>query len=54
MTTEEEIIVNEDINEFSLVDPSLQEFKTWDSLDLKSDILRGVYAYGFDRPSAVQ
>jgi translation initiation factor 4A len=49
MTTEEEIIVNEDINE-----SSLQDFKTWDSLELNSDILRGVYAYGFDNPSPIQ
>jgi len=49
MTTQEEIIVNEDINE-----SSLQDFKTWDSLELNSDILRGVYAYGFDNPSPIQ
>ena len=49
MKTEEEIIVNEDINE-----SSLQDFKTWDSLELNSDILRGVYAYGFDNPSPIQ
>jgi ATP-dependent RNA helicase len=27
---------------------------SFDSLGLKDDLLRGVYAYGFERPSAVQ
>eukprot|EP01066_Platyproteum_vivax_P014646 Platyproteum_vivax@DN6555_c0_g2_i1.p1 len=27
---------------------------TFDSMGLKEDLLRGVYAYGFERPSAVQ
>ena len=27
---------------------------TFDSLDLKEDLLRGIYAYGFERPSAIQ
>ena len=49
MTTEEEIIVNEDSN-----DDSLQEFNSWDSLELNSKLLRGIYAYGFDKPSPIQ
>merc|ERR1719409_1683499 len=28
--------------------------RTFDKIGLKEDLLRGVYAYGFDRPSAVQ
>ncbi|CEL97204.1 unnamed protein product [Vitrella brassicaformis CCMP3155] len=31
-----------------------QVFPTFDSMELKEDLLRGVYAYGFERPSAVQ
>lgn len=27
---------------------------TFDSMDLKEDLLRGIYAYGFERPSAIQ
>ncbi|KAJ0426083.1 ATP-dependent RNA helicase eIF4A [Aspergillus carlsbadensis] len=27
---------------------------SFDSMDLKSELLRGVYAYGFERPSAIQ
>ena len=27
---------------------------SFDSMDLKAELLRGVYAYGFERPSAIQ
>ena len=27
---------------------------SFDSMSLKSELLRGVYAYGFERPSAIQ
>ena len=27
---------------------------TWDDLDLKEDLLRGIYAYGFENPSEIQ
>ncbi len=27
---------------------------TFDSMDLKEELLRGIYAYGFERPSAIQ
>ena len=27
---------------------------TFDSMNLKEDLLRGIYAYGFERPSAIQ
>ena len=26
----------------------------WDEMDLKDDILRGIYAYGYEKPSAIQ
>lgn len=29
-------------------------YSTFDSLNLKEDLLRGVYGYGFERPSAIQ
>ena len=29
-------------------------FNSWDSLDLDPDILRGVYSYGFEKPSPIQ
>jgi len=28
--------------------------KTWDDLDIKPDLLRGIYAYGFEYPSEIQ
>ena len=28
--------------------------KTFDSMELKEDLLRGIYAYGFEQPSAIQ
>ncbi len=27
---------------------------SFDALDLKEDLLRGIYAYGFEKPSAIQ
>lgn len=27
---------------------------TFDDMDLKEDLLRGIYAYGFEKPSAIQ
>ena len=33
---------------------SSYEFNSWDDLDIHADILRGIYAYGFENPSAIQ
>ena len=30
------------------------EINNWDELDLKTDLLRGIYAYGFEKPSPIQ
>ena len=32
----------------------LDEIKKWDELEIHPDILRGIYAYGFERPSPIQ
>jgi len=32
----------------------IQIFNTWDEFDLKPDILRGIYAHGFEKPSPIQ
>ena len=32
----------------------LYEFDTWDNSDLKPEILRGIYGYGFEKPSIIQ
>jgi translation initiation factor 4A len=29
-------------------------FNSWDDLDLKPDLLRGIYGYGFEKPSPIQ
>lgn len=33
---------------------SAPEIKSWDELDLDSRLLRGIYAYGFEKPSPIQ
>ena len=40
--------IEEDTNDSS------SEFNTWDDLDIDTDILRGIYAYGFEMPSPIQ
>ena len=32
----------------------LRIFNTWDELDIHPDLLRGIYAYGFEKPSPIQ
>jgi ATP-dependent RNA helicase len=36
------------------VSEKLSVFSTFESMGLKPDLLRGIYAYGFERPSAIQ
>jgi translation initiation factor 4A len=43
--------VDEIVNENSIYDKNI---KTWDELNLNTDILRGIYAYGFENPSPIQ
>jgi superfamily II DNA/RNA helicase len=47
------------VNEFSNKEEeeifdSSYEIQTWDELDIESNILRGIYAYGFEKPSPIQ
>jgi len=54
MSTENE--VNETINNESskeVFEPSY-EINSWEDLDLGEDILRGIYSYGFEKPSPIQ
>jgi superfamily II DNA/RNA helicase len=51
-------IVNEEknsnvITEGDSYDPSY-EIETWDELDISNELLRGIYAYGFEKPSPIQ
>ena len=43
--------VDEIVNENSIYDKNIN---TWDELNLNTDILRGIYAYGFENPSPIQ
>jgi len=33
---------------------STESIKNWDDLSLKTDLLRGIYSYGFEKPSEIQ
>jgi translation initiation factor 4A len=33
---------------------TIQKFESFDEMNLNEDILRGIYGYGFDKPSAIQ
>jgi len=33
---------------------SIYEIRSWDELEISSDLLRGIYGYGFERPSPLQ
>ena len=35
-------------------DSPVQIFNNWDDLDLNPNLLRGIYAYGFEKPSPIQ
>jgi len=36
------------------IEESFSEINSWDELDLKTELLRGIYAYGFENPSPIQ
>ena len=37
-----------------VIETPLQIFNSWDELDINPDLLRGIYAYGFEKPSPIQ
>jgi translation initiation factor 4A len=45
--------INEIINEEEVIDSSY-EIQEWDELELNSKILRGIFAYGYEKPSPIQ
>ena len=51
MSTEQE--VNEASNNEEVIEPSY-EISSWEELDLPVNILRGIYSYGFEKPSVIQ
>ena len=34
--------------------PEVMEYKTFDDMELPMELLRGIYAYGFEKPSEIQ
>jgi translation initiation factor 4A len=44
-------IITEDINEEY---DSSYEIQSWDELEIDPKILRGIFAYGFEKPSPIQ
>jgi translation initiation factor 4A len=52
MSTENEI--NSDLSNKEEVSDSSYEISSWDELDIDPNILRGIYAYGFEKPSPIQ
>lgn len=53
MTTENENTVS-DISEELVFDSTEQVIHTWDELEIEGKILRGIFAYGFEKPSPIQ
>ena len=51
-TTDSEVIEAYDVN--GEVFDSSYEIKSWDDLDLNPKLLRGIFAYGFEKPSPIQ
>ena len=43
-----------DLNTEQLEKDNIPEVKTWDDLQLESNILRSIYSYGFETPSEIQ
>jgi superfamily II DNA/RNA helicase len=54
MSTENETTVNDASSEEIIFDSSEVIIDSWDALDLNSNILRGIFAYGFEKPSPIQ
>jgi translation initiation factor 4A len=42
------------LSESTNEDSPVQIFNNWDDLDLNPNLLRGIYAYGFEKPSPIQ
>lgn len=45
---------NTDINDTTETGNTSHTIENWDELDIDSNILRGIYAYGFEKPSPIQ
>jgi translation initiation factor 4A len=55
MTTQEETNFSESTNEnLEIESYFMPEIKSWDELNLHANLLRGIFAYGFEKPSPIQ
>ena len=54
METENNTTVNETLSEEIVFDPLDIEIHSWDELEINANILRGIFAYGFEKPSPIQ
>jgi translation initiation factor 4A len=52
--TSMETEVNKECGVNEEVFDSLYEIKNWDELEINTNLLRGIYAYGFEKPSPIQ
>ena len=43
-----------DLHEISIKEISIKEINSWEELDAKIPLLRGIYNYGFEKPSPIQ
>jgi translation initiation factor 4A len=54
MTTVTDNLVNENISDGLEFDSTSDVIQNWDELQLEPNILRGIFGYGFERPSPIQ
>merc|ERR1712166_989402 len=55
LTTHTSIMALQDISAADISESNwTEECATFDEMDLKEDLLRGIYAYGFEKPSTIQ
>lgn len=54
MATENDTSANSSLSEEIVFDSSEIQIHSWDELDLNPNVLRGIFAYGFEKPSPIQ
>jgi translation initiation factor 4A len=54
MATENDTSANGSLSDEIVFDSSEIQIHSWDELDLNPNVLRGIFAYGFEKPSPIQ
>jgi translation initiation factor 4A len=54
MLEDKQKVEDQELEDQELEDQELEEIMNWDDLDISPELLRGIYAYGFERPSPIQ